>query len=129
MQSLPRTPIRGLHRGLGEHRGDRVGEALEAVDHGDQKVLDAAVLQLVHHPEPELGALVLLEPETEDLLAAVVPDAGRDMHRLVADQAFVADLHPERVEEDQRIDRLQGTGLPGGNLFQDRVGDHADQIG
>ena len=27
MQSLPRTPIRGLHRGQRKHRGDRFGKA------------------------------------------------------------------------------------------------------
>ena len=32
----------GLHPGLGEGRLDRVGEALQAVDAGDQDVLDAA---------------------------------------------------------------------------------------
>ncbi len=43
------------------------GFALQAVDDGDQDVLDAAVLQLVHHPQPELGALVLLQPQAKDL--------------------------------------------------------------
>ena len=28
-----------------------------------------------HHPQPELGPLVLLEPQAEDLLGAVGPDA------------------------------------------------------
>jgi hypothetical protein len=34
----------GLNCGLREHRGDRVGEALQAVDDGDQHVFDAAIL-------------------------------------------------------------------------------------
>ena len=38
-----------LHGCLREDRGDRFPNALEAVDHGDQHVLDAAVLELVHH--------------------------------------------------------------------------------
>src|SRR3712207_7707067 len=40
-------------------RSDRLGEALQAVDHGDEDVGDVAVLELVHDPEPELGALGL----------------------------------------------------------------------
>ncbi len=47
----------GLHGRLREDRGDRLGKALQAVDHGDtdQHVLDAAVFQLVHDAQPELG--------------------------------------------------------------------------
>ena len=105
------------------------GKALQAVDDGDQHVLDAAVLQLVHHAQPELGAFVLLEPQPQDLLGAVGAHAERDMHRLVADQPFVADLDPQGVEENQRIGRFQRAGLPGGDLLQHRVGDRADQIG
>src|SRR5215212_6810904 len=57
----------------------------------------------------------LLEPQAQDLLAAIGPDAQGDVDRLVPDQPFVADLDPERVEEDQRVDRLQRPGLPGRN--------------
>ncbi len=60
--------------------------------------------------------------------AAVVPNAERDMNRLVADQAFVADFDPQGVEENQRINRFQRPGLPSGDLFQHRVRDHADQV-
>jgi hypothetical protein len=44
-------------------------------------------------------------------------DAKCDVNRLVADQTLIPDLHPKRVKEDQRIDRLEGPGLPGGNLL------------
>ena len=105
------------------------GKALQAVDDGDQHVLDAAVLQLVHDAQPELGALVLLEPQAQDLLGAVGAHAERDVDRLVADQPFVADLDPQGIEENQRVDRFQRARLPGGDLLQHRVGDRADQIG
>ena len=114
--------------GLREDGGDRLGEALQAIDDGDQDVLDAAVLQLVHDPQPELGALGLLDPEAEDLLGAVGQDAERDVDRLVADDALVADLDPDGVEEDQRIDRLERPVLPFGDLLQDGVGDGRDQV-
>ena len=52
----------------------RLREALQAVGHGKQDILDASVLEFVHDPEPELRALVLLEPEAENLLGAVGPD-------------------------------------------------------
>jgi hypothetical protein len=115
--------------GLGEYRHGRLGKALQPIDHGEQDIFHAAVAQFIHHPEPELGTLVLLQPEAKDFLAAVGPDAERDVHRLVADQALVPDLHPQRVEEHQRADRLQRPRLPSGNLIQHRVGHRADQVG
>jgi hypothetical protein len=39
-----------------------VGKALQAIDHGKKNVLDPAVLQFVHDPQPEPGAFVLLKP-------------------------------------------------------------------
>jgi hypothetical protein len=48
---------------------------------------------------------------------------------LVADDALVADLDPERIEEDPWIDRLQRPCLPGRNLVENRVGDGADESG
>ncbi len=66
----------GLDLGLREHGADRLGEALQPVDDGDQDVGDAAVAQLVHDAQPELGALGLLEPEAEHLLGAVGAQPG-----------------------------------------------------
>ena len=119
----------GLDRRLGKDGQDCLGEALQPVDDGEQHVLHAPVAELVHDPEPELRALVLLEPEPENLLGAVGADAEGDMHGLVADQPLVADLDPQGVEEDERIDRLEGARLPQRHLVQHRVRDRADQVG
>ena len=80
--------------------GNRIGKPFEAVDDSDQNIFDAAVLQLVHDAQPEFGTLILLEPEAEDFLGAVGTYAQRDMHSLVANQPFVADLDPLRVKEN-----------------------------
>jgi hypothetical protein len=48
-----------LDRRLWENGGDRLGEALEAVDNRDQDIFDAAVFQLVHDAQSEFGTLVL----------------------------------------------------------------------
>ncbi len=95
----------GLDDRLGEDGVDRLGEALQAVDDGDQDVGDAAVLQFVHDAEPELGALGLLDPDAENLVRAVRQDAERDVDGLVAHEVIVSDLDPDGVEEDQRVDR------------------------
>jgi hypothetical protein len=75
---------------------------------------------------PNLAALVLLESEPPDLLAAASAHAKRDVHGLVAHHSFIADIDPQSVKEDQRVIRLQRARLPGGNLLQHRVGDGAD---
>ena len=49
------------------------------------------------------------------------------IHCLVAHQALVADLHPQRVEIDHRIHRLQRPVLPVGDFLQNRVRDRGDQ--
>ena len=85
----------GLHRRLRENGGDRLRKALQAIDHGDQHVFDAAVFQLVHDAQPKLGALVLLEPQAQDFLGTVGAHAERDVDRFVAHQALVADLDPQ----------------------------------
>ena len=118
----------GLHCRLRENRGDRFRKPFQPVDDGDHDVFDATVFQLVHDAQPELGALILLEPQAENFLGAVGAHAERGVHRLVADQPFIPDLNPQGIEEHQRIDCFQGAGLPGCDLLQNRVGDRADQI-
>lgn len=54
--------------------------------------LHAAQLQVVHHPQPELGHLGLLDPEARHVTCAVAAHAQRQVDRLVAHHAFVADL-------------------------------------
>ena len=76
---------------IGE-RVDRFREALQPIDDGDQDVSDAAVLELVHDPEPEFDALGLLDPDAEHLLRAVRLDAQRDGYGLVPNEALVADF-------------------------------------
>src|ERR687894_552475 len=57
-------------------------------------------------------------PEPQDFLAAVGAHAERDVDGLVAHHPLVADLDPQCVEKDQRIDRFQRPRLPGGDLLE-----------
>ncbi len=119
----------GLHLGPREHGGDRLGEALQAVDDGDEDVLDAAVPELVHDAQPELATLGLLDPQPQHLLGAVRADAKGNIDGFIPNGALVADLDPERVEEHQRVQRLERAVLPFGHFIEDGVGDRADQVG
>jgi hypothetical protein len=97
----------------------------------DQYVLDTGVPELVHHREPELRPLVLGDPHAQDLALPVSGDAEREVDGLVsADPAvLVADLHPERVEDHHRVDRVQRPRLPFLHLVEHRVCDPAEQVG
>jgi hypothetical protein len=52
----------GLHRGLREGRGDRLGEAFQTVNDRDQDVLDPAVPEFVHDAEPEFFPFIFCNP-------------------------------------------------------------------
>ena len=66
----------GLNRRLGKDGDDGFREALQPVDDGDENVLYAPGLQLIHDAQPEFGAFVLLEPQAKHLLAAVSAESA-----------------------------------------------------
>ncbi len=53
----------GLDSGLRKSCRDSLGKAFQAVHDGDQDVLDAPVLQLVHHRQPEFAYVVVSDPQ------------------------------------------------------------------
>src|ERR1700675_2440127 len=93
----------GLNHRLGEDGRDRFRESFEAVDDGDQDVVDATQLQLVHHLEPEFGAFGLLDPKPQNVLVAGWIEPERDVDGLIFYHAFVADFDPQRVKKYHRI--------------------------
>jgi hypothetical protein len=118
----------GLHRGLREDRLDRLGEALKAVHAADQDVSDAAVAQLCEDLHPELGALGLLEPHAEHVALTVHPDSQSQITRTTLHRAAVADLQHHAIQEQDRVDVIERSGLPRPDVVHDRVGDPADQV-
>src|SRR3954447_10845071 len=113
---------------LGEGRLDGLGEALEAVDAGDEDVVDAAAAQVVEDGQPELGALGFLPPQAEDLALAVAGDPQGEVAGAALDRAVLTDLHEHGVEVDDRIDRLQRPRAPRDHVVEDGVGDPADRV-
>ena len=61
-------------------------------------------------------------------MIALEVDADSDVRRLVAHMGAVADLHHDRVEVDDRIERLERPTLPCQDLVEDFVGDLADRL-
>ena len=70
----------GLNHGIREHSGNGIWEALEAIDDGDQDVVGSPALDLVHDPQPELGALALLDPQAQYFLVTGGTHAGPFRH-------------------------------------------------
>ena len=60
---------------------------------------------------------------------AIGQHGEREIDRLAADRRFVANLHPQRIEEHDRIHRLERPALPRGHFGDDPIGHRADQIG
>ena len=68
-----------------ESRVDRVREALEAVDNGDEDVFDAAIAQVVHHREPEFGPFISRDPQAQNLAFTFGIDAQGHVNGLILD--------------------------------------------
>ena len=83
------------------------GKPVEAVDAGDQDVLDAAAVQVVEDGQPELRALGLLPPDPEHLALAVAGHAHREVAGAGADRAVLADL-----DASSRRSRRSGRRAP-----------------
>lgn len=114
----PRPP--GLDDRRWEGGLDGFRKAFETVAASDQDVLYAAVLELVDNLQPELRALVLLDPQPQDFLASGQSHPEGDVDRFVAHDALIADFHDERIEIDDRIDGVEGPRLPGHNVLGHR---------
>ena len=110
------------HRELPD-RGDRVGQMLQPVTDGDTHILDTAVLQLRQHLQPELRPLTTVAgPQPENVAFTVHGDPDDHVDRLVPDLP-VTDFHHDRVDEQHRIDRVEGPVAPVGHLLDHLVGD------
>jgi hypothetical protein len=84
------------------------------------------LLSSVQHPEPEARPVGLLDPEPEHVLLPIAIDPQREVDGLVPHDPFVADLHPQRVEDHHGVDPIERPLLPRGHLVEHGVGDRAD---
>jgi len=72
---------------------------------------------------------VAIRSARADYATRIFNDTERDIDGLVANEPFVADFDPQRVEENQRIHRFQRPVLPFGHGLQNRVGHRRNEIG
>ena len=94
-----RRRIRGL---------ERFWHALEAIGDGDEDVRTPARLEVREDLQPELRAFGLLDPNPQDVARAVRQHRQGEIHGFAAHHGLIANLHAERVEEDDGIERSSG---------------------
>src|SRR5258708_30171437 len=73
----------GLHDRRRKHGGDRLGKSLQAINDGNQNVLDATVLEFGHDAQPEFSAFRGFDPKAQDVLGSFRRDAKRDIDALL----------------------------------------------
>src|SRR6218665_2420957 len=104
------------------------GSAFQAVADHDAYLLNATVLYLGEHTQPEPRALTALTgPDTEDVPFPDRGNAHSDLEPLVADLP-VTDLHHDHVDEHHRVNTLQQPVEPFGHLLDELVGDLRDRV-
>ena len=84
------------------------GEPDQAVDAGDQDVLDAAVVQVVEDGQQNLAPSVSCHQIPSTLALALTADADRQGAGAGSDRAVVADLDHQAVETGDRRDAPSG---------------------
>ena len=118
----------GLQGRVGKDRGECLAHPLEPIGDRNQDVLAAARLEIAEHLHPEFRAFCVLDPQAEDVAAAVREHREREVDGLAADRRFLTNLDPQRIEEHHRIHPLEGPALPRRHFGDDAVGHRADQI-
>ncbi|MNE31938.1 hypothetical protein D3C80_1255290 [compost metagenome] len=118
-----------LNDGFRVDRFNGLREALEAVHAGDEDVLHATILEFGHHLQPEFGAFGLGDPQTQHFLVTGHVDADSQINRLVAHGTSVTHFDVNAVQIEDRVQRVQRSGLPQLDLVTHRVGNGRDQAG
>ena len=101
----------------------------EAVLASDQHVVHPAILKFSKNRQPELGALILFDPDAQNVLLPINVNADGEIDRFVANASVVADLQPDRIEENYRINIIQWSGLPRLHVVHYVIGNMGYKIG
>ena len=91
--------------------------------------MNASGFELCQHGEPEFGTLVLRDPQTQQLLVTLNVDTQGHIDGLVDDRLIFSSLNDNAIKVHNRIDGVQGPGLPDRDLLQDPLCDLGDKGG
>lgn len=118
-----------LHLSFRKNAANRFWKTFETVDTGDENILHAAILELRHHLQPEFGPLGFLNPEPEDFLLPLHVHANGHIHGFAADMTGISHFYEKRVQENDRVNRVQHPVLPDPDFLHDCIGHLRDQVG
>lgn len=113
----------GGHSCLGPGRLDGLGQSPQAVAAHDQHLRDWPVCQVSARVRPERGTLLGLDPDAQDVPDTVHVHAHGDVRSPVDDPVPVADLDPDGVKVDHRVERG-----PGGRRCQSMTASHTASV-
>ena len=102
-------------------------EALKAIDTGDQDIPHTAILELCEYVQPELGAFILGQPQSQQFLVAFHVDAQGQINGLVDDLPVLPDFDDDAVQIHDGVNGIQGSRLPLDDLLDNRIGDFRNQ--
>lgn len=111
---------------LGVDGFDRFRKASKTIDAGNQDIFDTPILQMGQHVQPVLGAFIVGQVNTQQLLFAFQNDAQNRVDGFHGKANIVFDLVVNGVQPDNRIDRFQIAFLPGFEFRDQFVGDGVD---
>ena len=97
---------------FGEDGVDRFGKALKPIDGCNQNILDATVVQIGQHLQPEVRAFIFGEVKAQYLFLSIESDTQDRIDGFGNIPPILLDLVVDRIEPDKRLDGLQGTLPP-----------------
>ena len=118
-----------LNLSMREDRLDGLWKTLQAVNTGNEDILNATVSQFGHNLEPELGAFGLGNPHPQDLLDSIHGNADGQVDCLVQNVPICPALYPDGIHIDNRIHGIQKPILPDLDLVIYGIGNSRDQGG
>lgn len=90
-----------------EHCMDGCIETRQIVCTCDKNILYAPISQTIQYGCPELCALILADSHAQNIFAAVQIKTDGNVHCLLYDLPFAADMVVDRIQKNYRIDRFQ----------------------
>jgi len=104
------------------YRVDGIRKAFQAVNAGDENVVQTAIFQLCEHVQPELCPFIFGQPHTQQFFLTFDIDAQRQEHGFVDDAVVLPHFHDDKINKNNGIYLIQWPILPFYNLLHDGIG-------
>ena len=117
-----------LQTALGIHRLNGLHHAAQTVRAEQINIQNAPTFEVIQHIQPKFAALMLPNPDTQNVFSAVHGDAQNHIGRLGHIAVILLDLVMDGIHDDKGVKAFQRTVLPGVDLRHDFLTDFAYQF-